>query len=320
VTDDHLSPDGHLSLADLAELDEDLLEPDRAESARAHLAGCDTCQARLAELTATRERLRDLPRAEIPADVASRIETALADAGAPAATVVPMAGATGRRRFGRPTAAASAAAAAVVLLVGAIVVALVHHSGNNGSGSAAGALSVTPSATTGLSPQQPKDYRLSASGKTYTPTTLQSLVPGLVTSATRVPGAPQADAGGAVQTPAASPTHGPVTTGSGKNSSPTGETFSGAGKANSGLVPSLAHDYGNRSWLLSCARYLTGESDAVPIAIDFGRFTDASYSRAPSIVFVFRDADPNYVDVYVSGPTCQGTDAVRTYQKVGMTQ
>ena len=326
MTQDH--PNDHLSLDDLAELDEDLLEPDRAASARAHLAGCETCRAQLAQLSEVRAQLRDLPRPEMPAEVATRVETALAQAGdATDPTVVPLAGAAERRRFGRPTAAATAAAAAVVLLVGAIVVALVHHSGDK-SGTEATGVNGTATATSGLAPanQQPKDYRLSASGDVYTPTTLTRLVPGLVTSATQAPSAGRYAPTGTSQTPAAEPSHAP-TSASTNTSSPTqaGPAQAGPGAATDKhrsaalLAGGLRPDYGNRSWLLSCARYLTGESNAVPIAIDFGRWTNASYKSAPSIVFVFRDINPSYVDVFVSGPTCHGTDAIRTYQTVGVT-
>jgi hypothetical protein len=322
VTDDHLSD--HLSTDDLAELDEDLLEPDRAASARAHLAGCPTCQARLAEIKDVREQLRDLPRPEMPAQVSARIDRALADVSATKdSTVVPIADAPSRRRLGRPSAAATAAAAAVVLLVGAIVVALVHNnSGSNGSNEAGS--NSTETTTSGLAPasEQPKNYHLSASGDTYTATSLQRLVPALVTTATRAPsGTPAFGASNSGQAPAASPTGASGTTNQNQNdkhSSVQPLAGNATGTASQPVPSSLQSHYGNRSWLLSCARYLTDTNTAVPIAIDFGKWSDATHTGVPSIVFVFRDTNPNAVDVYVSGPTCRGIHAIRTYQKVGV--
>jgi anti-sigma factor RsiW len=322
VTDDHLSD--HLSTDDLAELDEDLLEPGRAASARTHLAGCPTCQARLAEIKDVREQLRDLPRPEMPAQVNARIDRALADVSAPKdSTVVPIAEAPSRRRFGRPSAAAAAAAAAVVLLVGAIVVALVHNnSGSNGSNEAGS--NSTETTTSGLAPasEQPKDYHLSASGDTYTATSLQRLVPALVTTATRAPSdTPAFGASNSGRAPAASPTttHGSAQLGSQGSAGTSNATGATSNRVVPGLSSTLKSHYGNRSWLLSCARYLTDTTTAVPIAIDFGKWSDATHTGVPSIVFVFRDTNPNAVDVYVSGPTCRGIHAIRTYQKVGVT-
>jgi hypothetical protein len=92
----------------------------------------------------------------------------------------------------------------------------------------------------------------------------------------------------------------------------------GSTTAVNGALAGLAPHYGDRSWLLSCARYLAQDNNVVPIAIDFGRWSDPTHTGAPSIVYVFRDSNPNYVDVYVTGPSCHGIDAIRTYQKVGV--
>lgn len=74
--------DDHLSLDELAELDEGLLGTDRAGSARSHLAGCETCRASADAITAARTALSDLPPVTMPAEVQNRIDRALADAAA----------------------------------------------------------------------------------------------------------------------------------------------------------------------------------------------------------------------------------------------
>jgi hypothetical protein len=67
--------------------------------------------------------------------------------------------------------------------------------------------------------------------------------------------------------------------------------------------------------LLQCAAYVSGQQNAVPLAVDFGRWTNGSYHRAPSIVLVFRDNDPATVSVFVYGPKCDG-NSLRTFSQV----
>lgn len=70
----------HPDVSEIADLTEDLLPPARAEDVRGHLADCGLCSDVLASLEEIRGLLGTLPDAEpMPADVADRIDTALAD-------------------------------------------------------------------------------------------------------------------------------------------------------------------------------------------------------------------------------------------------
>jgi hypothetical protein len=374
--------DDHLSLDELAELDEGLLPPERISAIRAHLHGCEECGARAKAITSTRSMLADLPAVTMPADVVARLGRAIAEEagqtgeeagqtgeeaghtaeeagqtaetaaivappidpapinpGARSADVTPHLATVVRPRFGRPTMAASAAAAAVVLAFGAIIYAHYHHNGGAPVGGAqnAGAPSGV-SAAAGRA--QPKNFVETSTGENYTPANLSTLIPGLIatsTTAGNVPAPAQAPSTGAG--PAAGSGSG-VAGGQGSSS---GGTASGSkhGAAQSGKktalsplaaatplrapvpqrlvtqpVPaSLQSLYHSRQKLLHCAAFLGRARDAVPLAIDFGRWTNGSLHDAPSVVFVFRDPDPSVVDVYVTGPSCDdGT--VRTYVKV----
>ena len=142
--------DDHLSLDELAELDEGLLSPERTSAIRAHLHGCDECRARArGDRDHARRSLADLPtgrrcrRRSAPASTQA-LDDEAAERGprqrAEAAGIrrrarpriasdarSPAPGTVARRRFGRPTLPSSAVAAALVLAVGAIVVGAVNH-------------------------------------------------------------------------------------------------------------------------------------------------------------------------------------------------
>jgi hypothetical protein len=286
----------HLSIDELAELDEGLLTPEREIEARAHLAGCEHCRANAAAIASTRAALSNLPAEPMPDAVKARLDKALADASSRSTNVVPSLDAHRAKRFGRPTMAASAAAAAIVLLVGAIVVAHVLG-GNNKTAQEAGPASgaVAPSATN--LPPQPKNYVRTSTGLTYTATNLVNDIPGLLASGHASFDSPQTPVPSAVVSP--------------------GATNATSGSLTKMPVPaSLKPLYDSRTKLLSCARYLTGIPNAVPIAVDFGRWTHPPYNAAPSVIFVFRDPEPDRVDVYVTDPTCSGVGAVRAYEKV----
>jgi hypothetical protein len=68
----------HYDLEVLAELAEDLLDAATARRVREHLAVCDPCGARLADLAAVREVLAATPTPAMPMGVALRIDKALA--------------------------------------------------------------------------------------------------------------------------------------------------------------------------------------------------------------------------------------------------
>lgn len=70
--------DEHLSLDELAELDEGLLSSDRISAIRAHVHGCDSCRAKADAITTARSALSDLPPVAMPEDIRARIDEALA--------------------------------------------------------------------------------------------------------------------------------------------------------------------------------------------------------------------------------------------------
>ncbi|MFB4276254.1 MULTISPECIES: anti-sigma factor family protein [unclassified Nonomuraea] len=73
-----MTGDTHYDLEILAELAEDLLDVDTARQVREHLAVCDPCGERLADLAAVREVLAATPTPAMPMGVALRIDKALA--------------------------------------------------------------------------------------------------------------------------------------------------------------------------------------------------------------------------------------------------
>ncbi|MGW0806202.1 anti-sigma factor family protein [Nonomuraea sp. NPDC002799] len=73
-----MTGDTHYDLETLAELAEDLLDAGTARQVREHLAVCDPCGERLADLAAVREVLAATPTPAMPMGVALRIDKALA--------------------------------------------------------------------------------------------------------------------------------------------------------------------------------------------------------------------------------------------------
>ncbi|MEW9555668.1 anti-sigma factor [Nonomuraea sp. NPDC050783] len=73
-----MTGDTHYDLETLAELAEDLLDAATARQVREHLAVCDPCGERLADLAAVREVLAATPTPAMPMGVALRIDKALA--------------------------------------------------------------------------------------------------------------------------------------------------------------------------------------------------------------------------------------------------
>lgn len=71
--------DAHPDAIEISDLTEDLLAPERAAEVRAHMASCPQCGEVLAALQEMRALLGDpLPAEPMPADVAARIDAALA--------------------------------------------------------------------------------------------------------------------------------------------------------------------------------------------------------------------------------------------------
>jgi hypothetical protein len=56
----------------------------------------------------------------------------------------------------------------------------------------------------------------------------------------------------------------------------------------------------------------------VPLAVDFGRWTNATVHHKPAVVFVFNGAKPDTVTVIVVAPACM-SDSIYRYQIVSTT-
>lgn len=286
--------DDHIPLEELGGLGTDLRDEPTSAAAR-HLAGCATCRARAAGIAATRARLVSLGAAEMPAPVAARIDTVLQAAAAGGqsrssktggdSTVVPLR-ARNRLRFGRPTWAAAAAVVTIGLAAAAVVIGHAHHHGattSNGTSATGSTGAHGPALLSG-----PAHYTVSATGRDYTPGTLRAAVPGLIT-------------GGQPSLP-----------------TPLGSAATSPRSTISAAVPSsLNRYYRSSSALLSCVATVTAQPDATPLAVDLARWTYGQFHAAPSLVIVIRES-PTVVDAYVTGPSCSGTDVVRSLQRIQM--
>lgn len=370
--------DDHLSLDELAELDEGLLPPERTSAIRAHLHGCGACRDRAEAISATRSMLSDLPRPTMPDDVQARLddaiaaeaaaaetatraaepasppdepETVLVDVPARSADVIPAPGrVSSAPRFGRPTLASSAVAAAVVLAVGAIVIGALNHDRSQ-SGGAPQVETIAPNGNSVIASTQPAHFFQTSTGRDYTLANLQPDIQGLIarSPADTAAASPTASKGtatlGAVAGGStAQGTQGTQGTTSSNGAAGTPGTPAGAkggtnGDQKSGRhtatvpapaptpVPSLSSLNqqpvpkplqalaGSRAKILACAAALTGSHNAVPLAVDFGRWTNPPLRRAPSAIFVFKSPDPSAVSVYVTPPACD-SGTVYTYRLV----
>ncbi|MFC4908782.1 anti-sigma factor family protein [Actinomadura gamaensis] len=108
----------HLDYDTLADLAEGMLEDDLAASANAHLDTCAECRDRSADLADVSRILAEAPLPSMPAELAERIDSALAAESLHTATVVSLE----QRRKQRHWRVLSAAAAAVVVLGGGAAV------------------------------------------------------------------------------------------------------------------------------------------------------------------------------------------------------
>jgi hypothetical protein len=135
---------GHADLDTLADLHADALEGPEAEQVRGHVAGCGQCAGVLAALDAVQGELRSLPAPAMPAAVAARLDTALADLrtdrSAPAGADPEDELALARLRRGRRLSRAigAAAAAVVVLAAGGAIASVVRGGGGGSDTTAAG--------------------------------------------------------------------------------------------------------------------------------------------------------------------------------------
>ena len=269
----------HPGLERLAELEEGLLDSADANRVAEHAADCAHCQAQQAQLNRTRSLLGSLPADEIPAAVAARLDTALADADSPRAkTVVPL-GAGLRRWRQHPTAAGLGAAAAAAALVAALVVG--HNSGKSTGGG--------PEAASGGGAGSPtgtvlNDLASTTSGTDYTTGNLASKVPALV--------AGPAVAGAQVAPGAAQPK-----AGAGTRNTPFTTKATG--------VPAELARLQTPAALRSCVLGVeAGGAIQRPLAIDFAR-----YQGAAAVLIVLPGLNAGYLDAWFVGPACSESDA-----------
>lgn len=267
----------HLSLDALAELQEGIA--DDAAALQRHLDSCPTCRKRAGQLHASRALLSTLPPDPMPADVAARIDAALAAERGPTAKfagggdIVPM---RPRRPWWRsPNLAAAAAGVAVVGLASALVVG--HLGGKSApsaedkstGGNAAGPLAA------GAKPGTVKQWQ---TGANYTKATQAGLVTGLVL------GDPPPFSANRPQTGAQA---GPTTSTTGTSSSPESASYTQAQLRD---VPTL----------FDCARLLAGHP-VQPLAVDYAR-----YDGTPAVILVLPSLSKSSseFDAYAIRSTC----------------
>jgi hypothetical protein len=269
--------DDHSSLDELADLDEGLLQPSRADEVRAHLAGCAACQDRHQALRDVHDELAVLPPETMPPGVVEKLDRALADAATPrSATVVPIARHVRRRPW-----PALAGVAAVVVLVG-FVAAVVVGSSNGGSSGGSGTSSAGSAARApGLS-QGTGHFTTTVTAKTYTHDTAANGISRLV--------------GGELNRGLAQ-TAGPATA---SNQPSTSGAVAGVPKA-------LRPLYDSPTKLLNCAATVAPVKGSVPEAVVFGHYASATGKKTPAVYFIF-GGTPGRADIDVAGPSCVGLD------------
>ncbi|RFU41112.1 hypothetical protein DZF91_13470 [Actinomadura logoneensis] len=158
----------HLDYDTLADLAEGLLEDDRVASANAHLDTCAECRDRSADLADVSRILAEAPLPPMPAELAERIDSALAAESLHTATVVSLE----QRRRQRHWRVLSAAAAAVVVLGGGTAVGTTILRGGTHDGTANVPPPVSdPSATNHISaggvPSAADGYAIVSTGTDY---------------------------------------------------------------------------------------------------------------------------------------------------------
>jgi hypothetical protein len=312
--------DDHIPIEELAGPGPGDGPSDRAAEVQAHLAGCEVCRDRAAGLVTTRHRLASLGSVAMPGPVVTRVDSALRAAAvaagppavdattpgkdatsgrqptpgpgtvradrpdaAPDSTVVPLrAGA--RISISRPTWAAAAASIAILAAVAAVVIGHVHHHTATATDRGSGGVTALHGPLPGSAPAH---YTVTATGRDYTPDSLRAAVPGLV-------------AGPAATAP--SPAAGSAATSQGVPAAQ--------------AVPTALKRFSRSSaTLLGCVATVTDQPNAVPLTVDLARWTYGQFRAAPSLFILVRES-PSVVDAYVTGPSCSGTDIVRSLQRV----
>lgn len=274
------SPAGHPDDETLALSQEGLLAAEAELSVRGHLAGCATCAARRDALAAVSGRLAAAADAgPVPADVAARLDHALAAAAAPALPSVPDRGPRGMRVL-------QAAAVVVLLLAGIGVVASVLQVGGRDSDNATtagGAVDSAPKAA------ESGGFPVTASGRNWAPDTVVAAIPELVTGAlgpsVMSDTGDTGDSGGA---------------GGATGGEEEARTLRGAPGDTARLASGPA--------LAECVGALN-DGPVTPVAVDL-----ASWQGNPAVVIVLpTPGDPASVDAWVVGPECAQADAQVLY-------
>jgi hypothetical protein len=294
VTDEPGTTHGpHVTPDVLADLQAGLLH-DRAERpTREHLATCPACRADLEVLAAIPDRLAAAGSVEpIPADVASRLDAALAAAASAAPdvaatpTIVPSLGATATHRRDRSGPRGlrllqAAAAVVVVLGLGALAVSAIHGGSDSGGTTSAGSSAGDRAATAKSGPAP-----VTASGRNWTPTTLAAAAPSLA-AGTFGPAFSSYDSTG--KTAASAPATAAPSPEAGSNGPVNGAAVGPAGR----LADPAA--------LRACVTNLNdGDQTMQPLAVDLAR-----WQGQPAAVLVFPTVgDPASLDVYVVAPDC----------------
>jgi hypothetical protein len=284
-------PQDHVPVEDLAAYAAGDLDATASVAVEAHVLLCPDCRADVEAVTAATGALRSLDPVPMPADVAARVDAALAaearpaPATAPSATVLPM-----KRRRG-PSLAGIAAVAAGVALIGGIAVPLVTHGGGDKADSTA--------ANAAHEKSGPAGTRRFASGLNYTHATLAQTLTRALTGATAPPVSAES-----VQVPAAAggttlPTTAP----------PSGQQAETGKYVYDAAAPAavLADDPGR---LAAC---ITALADGAPVEGRTPLIVDvARYAGKPALVLAFPTVSKGRVttdriDVFVAGPKC-GTE------------
>lgn len=263
----HLSPD------ELADLQEDLLEPSAAASAAGHLRTCERCRIQAADLGAVRAELRGAADVgPIPPEVVERLDAALATAGQSSYDVTPLMRARPRRWWVN-TRVLQAAAAVVLVVAGAGIVAPVLTT-TGGVDSPADRTSAKAGAGGEAREQGRADsggVRTLASGTDYTQETLPRAV-------TRLLAAPKA----AASAPA-----------------PPGDETTSQGETTKTPEVPLA----GRSGLAECVAGVA-PPPATPVLVDEARFN----GRPATLIVVELPEEPERLAAWVVGPGCARGD------------
>jgi Putative zinc-finger len=289
------SPPPHLDVDLLADLQEGLLDPERAAVATAHLAGCPDCRATRDALDGVRDLLRgDAGEVEAaPEDVVRRLDAALATASRPltaSATVTPLTSSV--RQPWRTHLLQAAAIFVLVALVGGLGyggLRALNHRGSAASDTAASA----SGGNRGTEKSAAGAYKITSSGRDYTQASLRAAVPELL-AGTMGAHSGSTEAGTSPPSPAASA---PSDSVSGSTPSP---------------LAANPQRLRNGVALSACVANLAG-GPVTPLAVDVGRF-----EGKPATIIVLPDPDdPSFVDVYAVSPDC-AKGLFLSYQKVAL--